>query len=65
MSNYHYIQWNNREIELLISMRKKGYSFYKIANEFGVTTESVKQQYRKVKPIKTKRQLFKEFNYYI
>ena len=47
--NYHYIEWNHREEQMLLDMRKNGYSFYRIANEFGMTVESVKQKYRKIK----------------
>lgn len=48
--NTHYIRWNVREDKMLLDLRAKGYSFYKISSEFGLTKQSIVERYRKIKP---------------
>ena len=49
-TNHHYNNWADYEDKMLLQAKKEGKSFYKIANEFGMSTKSVKQRWHKIKP---------------
>jgi hypothetical protein len=57
--------WNYREDRMLLDLRAKGFSFYRIAHEFGMTKESIRARWHKIKPKKSKFRLYREFDYRI